>query len=98
MISHSAAKGALSPAHKRSDLGDRADQFIVDNSDEHWKALEYLRQWCEISESIDIATGHFEIGALLALDGAWQKVPTVIRSCTQIRLQELAVARAHASS
>jgi len=46
--------------------------FIVDNSDEHWKALEYVRQWCEISSAIDIATGHFEIGALLALDGEWQ--------------------------
>lgn len=53
--------------------------FIVDNSDEHWKALEYLRQWCEISSAIDIATGHFEIGALLALDGEWQK-------CDKIRI------------
>jgi hypothetical protein len=50
------------------------DFFIVDNSDEHWKALEYLRQWCELSESVDVATGFFEIGALLALDGEWQKV------------------------
>lgn len=50
------------------------DFFIVDNSDEHWKALEYLRQWCSISSGIDIATGHFEIGSLLALDGEWQKV------------------------
>lgn len=50
------------------------DQFIVDNSDEHWKALEYLRQWCEISSSIDIATGHFELGAFLALKEEWQKV------------------------
>jgi superfamily II DNA or RNA helicase len=54
-----------------------SDLFIVDNSDEHWKALEYLRQWCDISSSIDIATGHFEIGALLALDGEWQKVDNV---------------------
>jgi hypothetical protein len=53
------------------------DFFIVDNSDEHWKALEYVRQWCEISESIDIATGYFEIGALLALDGHWQKVDKI---------------------
>jgi hypothetical protein len=51
--------------------------FIVDNSDEHWKALEYVRQWCEISSSIDIATGHFEIGAFLALDGKWQKVDKI---------------------
>jgi superfamily II DNA or RNA helicase len=54
-----------------------ADFFIVDNSDEHWKALEYVRQWCEISSAVDIATGHFEIGALLALDGQWQKVDKI---------------------
>lgn len=54
-----------------------SDLFIVDNSDQHWKALEYVRQWCEISSSIDIATGHFEIGALLALDGEWQKVDKI---------------------
>jgi superfamily II DNA or RNA helicase len=53
------------------------DQFIVDNTDEHWKALDYVREWCEISSAIDIATGHFEIGALLALDGAWQKVDKI---------------------
>lgn len=53
------------------------DQFIVDNSDDHWKALEYVREWCEISSAIDIATGHFEIGAFLALDGAWQKVDKI---------------------
>lgn len=53
------------------------DQFIVDNEDEHWKALEYVRQWCEISSAVDIATGHFEIGAFLALDGEWQKVDKI---------------------
>ena len=53
------------------------DFFIVDNSDEHWKAIEYVRQWCEISETIDIAAGYFEIGALLALDGQWQKVDRI---------------------
>ncbi len=51
--------------------------FIVDNTDEHWKALEYVSQWCDISDSIDIATGFFEIGALLALDGQWQKVDKI---------------------
>lgn len=51
-----------------------SELFIVDNSDEDWKALRYLRDWCEISKAIDIATGYFEIGSLLALDGHWQKV------------------------
>lgn len=53
------------------------DQFIVDNSAEDWKALQYVREWCDISSAIDIATGHFEIGAFLALDGAWQKVEKI---------------------
>lgn len=53
------------------------DQFIVDNTDEDWKALQYVREWCDISSAIDIATGHFEIGAFLALDGAWQKVDKI---------------------
>lgn len=51
-----------------------SELFIVDNSDEDWKAARYLRDWCQLSKSIDIATGYFEIGALLALDGEWQKV------------------------
>src|SRR4051812_133263 len=53
------------------------DQFIVDNTSEDWKALQYVREWCDISSAIDIATGHFEVGAFLALDGAWQKVDKI---------------------
>ena len=48
------------------------DLFIVDNSRDGWTGLRYLDEWCAISESFDIATGFFEIGALLALDGKWQ--------------------------
>jgi superfamily II DNA or RNA helicase len=66
----------VSHPEKRT-LQTAGDFFIVDNSDEHWKALEYLRQWCELSSAIDIATGYFEIGALLALDGEWQKVDKI---------------------
>lgn len=51
-----------------------SELFIVDNSDEDWKVARYLRDWCQLSSSIDIATGYFEIGSLLALDGEWQKV------------------------
>ncbi|WP_062208311.1 helicase-related protein [Demequina oxidasica] len=54
-----------------------SEQFIVDNTNEDWKALQYVREWCDISSAIDIATGHFEIGAFLALDGAWQKVDKI---------------------
>ena len=46
--------------------------FIVDNSDADWKVLQYLREWADISHRFDIATGFFEIGALLGLDGEWQ--------------------------
>jgi phosphatidylserine/phosphatidylglycerophosphate/cardiolipin synthase-like enzyme len=54
--------------------GSGSDLFIVDNSDTDWKVVKYLHQWAEIAHQIDIATGYFEIGALLALDGQWQKL------------------------
>lgn len=51
-----------------------SDLFIVDNGDQDWKVRDYLHGWCQLSESIDVATGYFEIGALLALEDEWQKV------------------------
>jgi superfamily II DNA or RNA helicase len=51
--------------------------FIVDNSDEAWKGLKYLQDWTEIASAFDIASGYFEIGALLALDGRWQKLDKI---------------------
>jgi len=54
-----------------------ADLLIVDNSDERWKVSAYLREWCEISKRFDIATGHFEIGGMLALGDAWEKVDEI---------------------
>jgi len=53
------------------------DLFIVDNSDSQWKVREYLREWSDISNKFDIATGSLEIGALLALDGNWQKLDKI---------------------
>ena len=50
------------------------DIFIVDNSDADWKVAQYLRDWTEFASQFDIATGYFEIGSLLALDGEWQKL------------------------
>ena len=50
------------------------DLFIVDNSISGWTGLKYLEQWTEISTGFDIATGYFEVGALLVLDGHWQKL------------------------
>ncbi len=54
-----------------------SELFIVVNSDEDWKGLRYLHDWCQISRAIDIATAYFEIGAILGLDGEWQKVDTI---------------------
>ena len=53
------------------------DLFIVDNSDTDWKVMQYLREWADIASKFDIATGYFEIGALLALDGQWQKLEQI---------------------
>jgi superfamily II DNA or RNA helicase len=47
--------------------------FIVDNGASGRNGLDYLREWSELASSIDIATGFFEIGSLLDLDGHWQK-------------------------
>ena len=54
-----------------------ADVFIVDNSDEEWKVLRYLRDWCRHAETLDIATGYFEIGSLLGLKDEWQKIDRI---------------------
>src|SRR5947208_14187589 len=54
-----------------------SELFIVDNSQEDWKVLRYLHDWCQISKSIDIATAYFEIGSLLALNDEWQKVDQI---------------------
>lgn len=59
---------------KRRNQATGSELFIVDNSAEDWTVLRYLRDWCDLSKAMDIATGYFEIGALLALDGAWEKV------------------------
>ena len=54
-----------------------SELFIVDNSDADWKVRNYLTDWCDLSSSIDVATGYFEIGALLSLKESWQKVDTI---------------------
>ena len=67
---------AISEKDSKIENGSRrgGDLFIVDNTDGDWKVRDYLREWAEISRSFDIATGGLEIGALLALDGHWQKL------------------------
>ena len=54
------------------------DLFIVDNSVSGWTGLRYLEEWSGIAKAFDIATGYFEIGALLALDGQWQSLDDLV--------------------
>ena len=51
--------------------------FIVDNSHSGWTGLRYLKEWTAIAKAFDIATGFFDIGALLALDGKWQQLEEI---------------------
>ena len=53
------------------------DLFIVDNSVSGWTGLRYLEEWIEIARAFDIATGYFEIGALLSLAGKWQSLDKI---------------------
>ncbi|MBS1848157.1 MAG: helicase [Actinobacteria bacterium] len=54
-----------------------SELFIVDNSISGWTGLEYLAQWTDIAKAFDVATGYFEIGSLLALDGKWQQLDKI---------------------
>ena len=53
------------------------DLFIVDNSVSRWTGLRYLEEWASIATAFDIATGYFEIGSLLSLDGSWQNLDKI---------------------
>jgi superfamily II DNA or RNA helicase len=51
--------------------------FIVDNAPDGRKGRDYLREWTEIANGLDVASGFFEIGSLLDLDGHWQKLDKI---------------------
>ena len=53
------------------------DLFIVDNGSTNMSVKKYLNEWCDISSQMDIATGYFEVGGLLELDGNWQKLSKI---------------------
>ena len=59
------------------DSSKKGELFIVDNSDIAWKVQKYLSEWCELSKKFDIATGYFEIGSLLGLNGKWQNLEKI---------------------
>jgi hypothetical protein len=62
---------------QRTSSSSGSELFIVDNSESEWKVRSYLSDWCELSSAIDIATGYFEIGALLCLKEKWQSVDRI---------------------
>lgn len=62
---------------KRTSRTTGSELFIVDNSDDEWKVLRYLHDWCQLSRGIDVATCYFEIGSLLALKDEWQRVDQI---------------------
>lgn len=49
---------------------------IIDNRNEN-TALEALKKLLPETRSLDVASGYFEIGSLLALDGLWQPLNTI---------------------
>lgn len=54
-----------------------AELFVLDNGRPEASARWYLHEWCQYARQIDIASGYFEIGALLALQEAWQQVESI---------------------
>src|SRR5262249_41495632 len=53
------------------------DLFIIDNSISGWTGVRYLREWVDFANRFDIATGYFDVGSLLELDGEWQRLDKI---------------------
>ena len=54
-----------------------SDQVIIDNESGAARVLDYVASRCSEAVQLDIATGFFEVGALLALGEAWPQVPKI---------------------
>lgn len=52
-------------------------RFIVDNENANARVGDFLAEWCERAERLDIATGYFGIGAFRRLRGAWLNVSRI---------------------
>ena len=50
---------------------------IIDNQSEEASVKVFLEKTLPVTSSLDIATGYFEIGSLLLLDGKWQKLDKI---------------------
>ena len=55
---------------------DKKLSTIIDNRDPN-TALESLKRLLPESKTLDVATGYFEIGSLLALDSFWNTLESV---------------------
>jgi superfamily II DNA or RNA helicase len=55
----------------------RTGPFIIDNSGDDRKVVHHLRDWCHPGTQLDIATGTFEIGSLLALADHWPRTKSI---------------------
>ncbi|RPF55265.1 helicase-related protein [Aquisalibacillus elongatus] len=60
-----------------TDKNSTKDLFIVDNTKSEWSVSRYIKEWCDVSSNMDIATGYFEIGALLDLEEKWRKLENI---------------------
>lgn len=50
---------------------------IIDNNQKGECLGDYLRSWFQDTRVLDVATAHFDIGALLALEGDWQDLDEI---------------------
>jgi superfamily II DNA or RNA helicase len=51
--------------------------FILDNADAESSGMARLDRWTAEARSLDVATGYFDIGALLRLESRWQQLEKV---------------------
>jgi superfamily II DNA/RNA helicase len=58
-------------------VSSRTGPFIIDNSGDDRKVVHHLRDWCLPNVRLDIATGTFEIGGLLAIADHWPKTSAI---------------------
>ena len=58
-------------------MSESTPDFIIDNANNNSRVAHFLADWCEDATKMDIATGYFEISALLKLEGKWQQMDKI---------------------
>jgi hypothetical protein len=66
---------AINPLANGLDVGG-ATPLLIDNTSDS-NVLDALKIELKKSETLDVATGTFEVGSLMALDGIWQKISEI---------------------